>query len=252
MPLVILIDGDTASASEIVASALQDRRRALLVGEESFGKGLVQTIYSLRAGTGLTLTTAKYYTPNGRSIQRPYNGVDLYDYFYSRYELGDKKRAKNAEGKPVERHRAGGVKPDIEVKLTAHDIKVRDACFEFTRLLVAGAISGLEEYQVKQPQYEYRIKGNEFPIDEKLLSAFRAFLRDHPELQLGDAGVARNLEYIRLRIRTELVTAAYGMEVAEQFLLRGDEQTMRAIEEVPRARQLRDQAKLFSESSERQ
>src|SRR5262249_16301332 len=81
MPLVVLINGETASASEIVAAAMQDQRRARLVGEESFGKGLVQTIYPLRWGTGLTLTTAKYYTPNGRSIQRPYNGVGIYDYF---------------------------------------------------------------------------------------------------------------------------------------------------------------------------
>src|SRR5215468_7837906 len=81
MPLVVLINGETASASEIVAAAMQDWRRARLVGEESFGKGLVQTVYSLRWKTGLTLTTAKYYTPNGRSIQRPYSGVGIYDYY---------------------------------------------------------------------------------------------------------------------------------------------------------------------------
>ncbi|MBO0859180.1 MAG: S41 family peptidase, partial [Chloracidobacterium sp.] len=74
MPLVLLINGETASASEIVAAALQDWRRGRLVGEESFGKGLVQTVYLLRWGTGLTLTTARYFTPNGRSIQRPYSG----------------------------------------------------------------------------------------------------------------------------------------------------------------------------------
>src|SRR5262245_54860427 len=81
MPLVVLINGETASASEIVAAAMQDWRRGRLVGEESFGKGLVQTVYSLRWKTGLTLTTAKYFTPNGRSIQRPYGGVGIYDYF---------------------------------------------------------------------------------------------------------------------------------------------------------------------------
>src|SRR5499433_2298027 len=94
MPLVVLINGETASASEIVAAAVQDRRRARLVGEESFGKGLVQTIYPLRWGTGLTLTTAKYYTPNGRSIQRPYNGVGIYDYFFA--NRGEETHAKHS------------------------------------------------------------------------------------------------------------------------------------------------------------
>ena len=70
MPLVVLINGETASASEIVAGAIQDRDRGLIVGEASFGKGLVQTVFRLPGGTGLTLTTAKYYTPSGRSIQR--------------------------------------------------------------------------------------------------------------------------------------------------------------------------------------
>src|SRR5262245_50988020 len=252
MPMVVLIDRDTASASEIVASAMQDRHRALLVGEESFGKGLVQTIYPLRAGTGLTLTTAKYYTPNGRSIQRPYDGVDLYDYFYSRYEGGEKKRFRAAQSRNAERAKSGGIKPDIQIKLPDRDIRVRDACFEFARLLVAGSIPGFGEYVVKQTQYDYKMRGNEFAIDDRIVAMFRTFVRDHPELQLGEARLNRNLDYIRSRIRAELITAAYGIELAEQFLLDSDEQAMRAIEEIPKARQLRDQAKLFNFSSERQ
>jgi carboxyl-terminal processing protease len=84
MPLVVLINHETASASEIVAGAIQDKDRGLIVGEESFGKGLVQTVFPLPAGTGLTLTTGRFFTPSGRLIQRPYNGLGFYDY-YSAY-----------------------------------------------------------------------------------------------------------------------------------------------------------------------
>ena len=83
-PLVVLVNRGTASAAEIVSGAIQDHDRGLIVGEVTFGKGLVQTVYPLSENTGLALTTAKYYTPSGRLIQRDYNGVSLYDYYYSR------------------------------------------------------------------------------------------------------------------------------------------------------------------------
>src|SRR5215470_13799655 len=84
MPMVVLINRQTASASEIVAGALQDHDRARIVGENSFGKGLVQGVFHLWGGTGLLLTTAKYYTPSGRSIQRSYSDISFYDYYLNR------------------------------------------------------------------------------------------------------------------------------------------------------------------------
>src|SRR6204780_5647052 len=83
-PIVVLVNRGTASAAEIVAGAIQDHDRGLIAGETTFGKGLVQTVYPLSENTGLALTTAKYYTPSGRLIQREYNGVSLYDYYYDR------------------------------------------------------------------------------------------------------------------------------------------------------------------------
>src|ERR1700758_4800428 len=83
-PMVVLVNKGTASAAEIVAGAIQDHDRGLIVGETTFGKGLVQTVYPLSENTGLALTTAKYYTPSGRLIQRDYTGVSLYDYYYNR------------------------------------------------------------------------------------------------------------------------------------------------------------------------
>src|SRR3989442_2635450 len=83
-PLVVLVNRGTASAAEIVAGAIQDHDRGLIAGETTFGKGLVQTGYPLVEYTGLVLTTAKYYTPSGRLVQRDYSNVSLYDYYYNR------------------------------------------------------------------------------------------------------------------------------------------------------------------------
>ncbi len=254
MPMVVLINGETASASEIVSAAMQDRSRARIVGEESFGKGLVQTIYPLRWGTGLTLTTAKYYTPNGRSIQRPYNGVGIYDYFFA--GRGEKtfvkKRPRLQPGPGNEKRNVGGITPDVIVKIPEPDIRLRDACFEFARLLVAGQIAGLTEYAVKRPENAHQLRGNEYQLTDQVIATFRAFLRDHPELQVSDALLHQRIEYVRRRIRAEVITAAYGIEVAERFLIESDEQAMRAMEEIPIAKQLTDQARLFPSPSERQ
>src|ERR1700730_1976501 len=84
VPVIVLVNGQSASASEIVSGAIQDHDRGLIVGEVSFGKGLVQTQFPMSEDTALLLTTARYYTPSGRLIQRDYSNVSLYDYYYSR------------------------------------------------------------------------------------------------------------------------------------------------------------------------
>lgn len=275
MPLVVLINGDSASASEIVAGAMQDRGRAWLVGEESFGKGLVQTVYRLRGGTGLTLTTARYYTPSGRLIQRPYNELGIYDYFYARREaaLNEKakgKSAKNAVPMPTPDHRqfnngdkfytstgqevfgGGGIRPNTEVKISNENLPLRDACFEFARLLVAGVIPNFPEYKVKKTEPASRLRGNEFQLTDSAIAAFKEFLRQRPQLQIKESEVAKHLDYIRLRIRAEIITAAYGPEIAGQFLLESDGQTIRAISEIAKAKQLSDQARLFASESTKQ
>src|SRR6185295_14910413 len=81
VPLVVLVNNDTASAAEIVAGALQDHDRALIVGENTFGKGLVQLPIQLEYDSALLLTIAKYYMPSGRIIQRDYSNSGVYDYY---------------------------------------------------------------------------------------------------------------------------------------------------------------------------
>lgn len=264
MPLVILLNGETASASEIVAGAMQDRARAWLVGEESFGKGLVQTVFRLRAGTGLTLTTGRYFTPSGRLIQRPYDGLGFYDYYYARRNTSAKGKGKNTPPKTSGNDKkfytatgeevfgGGGIKPNTMVKLGEADIHLRDACFEFTRLLVAGIIPGFPEYEVKKLEFGHRLEGTEYQITEPIITAFREFLRAHTELQIRESDLAKKLDYTRRRIRAEIITAAYGTEAAEQFLLESDEQVVRALAELPKAKQLTLQARLFPTASSKQ
>jgi carboxyl-terminal processing protease len=250
MPLVILINNETASASEIVAGAMQDSDRAWIVGEESFGKGLVQTVFRLRGGTGLTLTTAKYYTPSGRSIQRAYNGIGFYDYLARRGEHADDssgggKRGTSRTQTGREVQSGGGIKPDTTVKIAEEDIRLRDACFEFVRLLVVGLFPELPQYKVKRTEYDYRLRGNEYQPTDQLIAVFRRYTAEHPELQVSENQISKNIDHVRRRIRAEVITAAYGIEVAEEFLIESDQQALRAIDEMPKAKHLCDQARLF-------
>src|SRR4029079_766713 len=124
MPIVVMINRGSASASEIVSGALQDHDRALVVGETSFGKGLVQSVFRLSNQTGLALTTAKYYTPSGRLIQRDYSSLE--DYFYDLDDdevAGTSTGGDELPGREV-RHTdtgrvvygGGGITPDVTVK----------------------------------------------------------------------------------------------------------------------------------------
>src|ERR1700746_824273 len=115
-PLVVLVNRGTASAAEIVAGAIQDHDRGLVAGETTFGKGLVQTVYPLSENTGLALTTAKYYTPSGRLIQRDYSNVSLYDYYFNREneENNNSHEVKLTDsGRTV--YGGGGISPDVKI-----------------------------------------------------------------------------------------------------------------------------------------
>lgn len=251
MPLAVLIDHESASASEIVAGAMQDQDRGLLVGSASFGKGLVQTVFRLPWGMGLTLTTAKYYTASGRSIQRDYTGVSLYDYYREGMRPPAKAKpiagAKEAFYTPTKRvlRGGGGITPDVLVDLPDEDWSLRDACFEFVRHVVAGALPGLPEFKLAKTTYDYQLRGNEFPVNESLLTALRGFLRERPKFRALENKLSEQADYVRRRLRTELITAAYGVEAGEQFLMESDRQALQAIEELPKAKLLSERARLF-------
>ena len=146
-PLVVLVNRGTASAAEIVAGSIQDHDRGLIAGEITFGKGLVQTVFPLSENTGLALTTARYYTPSGRLIQRDYTNVSLYDYYYDR---DTDNKAANREVKLTDSGRTvyggGGITPDVAIPPTKSNhfqdtLFAALRVFQFRKALCSGASS---------------------------------------------------------------------------------------------------------------
>src|SRR5262245_35330832 len=269
VPLVVLINRNSASASEIVAGAIQDHGRGLIVGETSFGKGLVQRIFQLPFNTGLTLTTARYYTPYGRSLQRDYSSGSIYDY-YTRHEPTDNQTPPASSNGPhnIEAPLAlasptphphtgpavqtaagrvfyggGGITPDIEVKEPANTpvrLRIAEAAFQFTRQLAAGIVPGLESYRIEKVQYGKNAKPTDFPITDRLVEAFRNFVRTQPELQVQPAQIDEEQEFAKLRLRQEIITAAFSNDAGARVMLDSDAQVLRALEALPDAKRLAD------------
>jgi carboxyl-terminal processing protease len=273
-PLVVLINRNSASASEIVAGAVQDHARGLVVGETSFGKGLVQKVFQLPYGAGLTLTTAKYYTPYGRLIQRDYAGGSIYDYYVRQDPVAgptpqtplQPTRATNPldalpqptpeptpmptpSGPAVQTaggrvfYGGGGITPDFEVKPREVNTPVRARVFEesfhFVRALVGGQVKGFESYRLNAgPRFDDYPRQNELPVTDALFAAFRDFARRDPQSGLSPAQIEAESEYVRLRLREDIITAAYGGDAAGRYLLESDPQLLRGLELLPEARAL--------------
>ncbi|HEX3101165.1 MAG TPA: S41 family peptidase, partial [Pyrinomonadaceae bacterium] len=176
MPLVVLVDQDTASASEIVAGAFQDNDRAMLIGEKTFGKGLVQSVIDLPGNTGLTLTSARYLTPSGRSIQRDYSKTTLYDYFNHTGEtaaaVGAYFEARTITDRKV--FGGDGILPDEPIKaeeLTAPQAALLDPIFFFAREVVSGRVAGQESYRTIPTSGGKRVTPSDLPFNETLSKA---------------------------------------------------------------------------------
>src|SRR5687767_5546728 len=250
-PLVILINEQTASASEIVAGAMQDHDRALIVGQTSFGKGLVQSIIPLEYGAGLTLTSAKYYTPSGRLIQRDYSHGGFYDY----YTHGGSIRLdnQNSPEKPVGPEKktdtgravygGGGISPDENVNartITPVQRRLVNPIFAFSRELVNGRVRGFEAYKVQQAiDFNHDLQPTDYPITDALFKSFKDFVANDPSLKAATPLLDSNRSFVELQLRFNIVTAAYGRVVADRvFVTTDDLQVARAIEMLPRARDL--------------
>lgn len=250
MPMVVLVDRQTASASEIVAGALQDHDRALIVGESTFGKGLVQGVFHLWGGTGLVLTTAKYYTPTGRSIQRDYANVSFYDYYLNRSaDRAGTNGAQNGDARRTDLGRevygGGGITPDVEVKAPPVSSRLFYGIFDFVRHLAAGQIQGMREYRIVECQYRSKVSPDDlerYPITDELIAAFRQYLSTKPQFNLPDEKLNAHMSYIRAQLRREIITAAYGPEAGDQVYLSDDPQFRKAFESLDRARVLAENA----------
>lgn len=247
VPLVVMINGGSASASEIVAGAIQDYDRGLIVGTDSFGKGLVQHVYRLPYSTGMTLTTARYYTPFGRSLQRDYSSGSIYDYYTHGEDWssnGDLEAKPKPVGSPVTTangrvlYGGRGIEPDVVVPAQKFDAlrgRLNESAFYFTRQLVAGKVAGFESMRSEKQSFKTSLQPAEFAVSDKLYDAFKAFAAADPKSGLTAQNIDSQADYAKLRLREEIATATYSQEAGVQVLLESDPQVAKAIEVIPRA-----------------
>lgn len=229
-PIVVLIDRGTASASEIVTGAIQDHDRGLVVGQTSWGKGLVQSVMPIGRSRGLALTTARYYTPSGRCIQRDYqHGLD--DYYLPEEEKGSAAAPKGPQyrtdlGRTV--YGGGGITPDYyaeEDKLATFAVNLRARYGVFFKF----AVIEKEKHGVK-PQQE---------PDDALMGRFKAFLQEQ-KIAFTDAewNDATNQNDMRIQIAMEMQNVAFGTEAGFRYLCARNAQVKKALEAFPEAEKL--------------
>lgn len=240
MPMVVVVNRGSASASEIVAGALQDHDRAIIVGETSWGKGLVQSVYTLQYGAGLALTTSKYYTPSGRNIQRDYSS--FYDYYVAddseegnstEMPLKDRKKFTTATGRVV--YGGGGITPDIFVKpaplsRTTQLLEVRSALFNY----------GVD-YVAKHPDVT-----EEVVVTPVVMEDFVHFAADKDIAPVADIREAldkpNDRGFIERAIKAEIIAAKFGFDASYPYRLQGDNQIAKAIEVLPDSQKLAEKA----------
>lgn len=229
-PIVVLVNRNTASAAEIVSGALQDHDRALIVGETTFGKGLVQTVFQLSENTGLALTTYHYYTPSGRLIQRNYNGVSLYDYYYVRDDAAKPDKS-NLEVKLTDSGRTvyggGGITPDESIP----DLKAND--FQ-GRLLQNYAFFNFSKHYLAT-----HTVSKDFVVDDAVLQDFKNFLKSQ-QIDYTDADIAGVLDWVKESIKSELFTSQFGELEGLKVRAEWDPQIAKAITYLPAAQALED------------
>jgi len=238
-PIVVLVNHGTASAAEIVSGALQDHDRALIAGESTFGKGLVQTVYRLSENTGLALTTAKYYTPSGRLIQRDYSNVSLYDYYYNRNAddnsiNGVKQDDANREVKLTDSGRTvyggGGITPDVKIPVPKanklqEELLRKYAFFNFSK-----------HYFIS-----HKIDKN-FQVDDAVMAEFKKFLNDN-KIAYTDKELADNNEWVRSSIKSELFVGAFGQQEGLRVQTEADPVVLKGLDLMPKAKELADNAR---------
>jgi len=211
-PIAVLVDGKSASASEILTGALQDHDRATVLGEPSYGKGLVQSVFPLSSGTGLALTVAFYYTPSGRSIQHPLEGSTI-----EATTRGMKGTYHTDSGREV--HGGGGIQPDEIVLPPLQDrlSMVLDASGSITSF--AGEY--LQQHQIHE----------DFEVTPAILDELHLYLSDR-NISPGPGDWSSHRQFIESRLKQELMTLSFGVPKGDEVELQRDPVVQRALQIV--------------------
>ncbi len=227
-PIVVMVNRNSASAAEIISGALQDHDRALIVGETTFGKGLVQTVFPISENSGLALTTFHYYTPSGRLIQRNYNGVSLYDYYYVRNDAAPANDT-NKEVKLTDSGRTvyggGGITPDEKLP------ELKGNHFE-DQLLIHYAFMNFAKHYLSNHTI-----AKDMVVDDAMQTEFKGFLKSE-KVEYTDKDFADNLDWVKAEIKKELFTSQFGQTLGNQVITLWDPQIQKALTYMPEAQAL--------------
>jgi len=249
VPIVVLVNGETASAAEILAGALQDHDRALIVGETTFGKGLVQYPFQLDYDSALLLTIAKYFTPSGRLIQRDYSNGGFYNYYFPGGLAAEKNPQANPQNGPESHtdtgravYGGGGISPDEIVKpgtISAAERHLRDIAFAFSLELTSGRVAGFAGYKVQRAiDFDHDLEAEDYPVTDSLFAEFKKFATSKPIYKVTAEQLDRSRTFAERQLRYNVLSAAYGYRVATQVFNDADPQVARAVDAMPRAREL--------------
>jgi carboxyl-terminal processing protease len=245
LPMVTLVSRLSASASEIVAGALQDHDRALIVGETTFGKALVQSVYRLSHGAGAAITTARYYTPSGRMIQRPWDGsFDEYLTYIYRDQDGNKAH-KESDLKYTDSGRkvygGGGIEPDRRFDGPSEGFNPT----RFGRSIAARNLFDAYAQQFsRRGDTRFTRQGGKireldpnYDVTDQMLGEFKALVQKSP-IVFDDASWQKDLEFIKAMIHREIDMDLFGVAVAHANLAKRDPQLQYALGLFPEAQQL--------------
>ncbi|MBE3076604.1 MAG: S41 family peptidase [Actinobacteria bacterium] len=249
VPMVTLVNRNSASASEILSGALQDHDRSLVVGETTFGKALVQSVYRISEGAGVAVTTGRYYTPSGRLIQRPWDGTfDEYLTYTLRDQTGGRPH-ESAELKYTDGGRkvygGGGIEPDKFVVGSVEGFNpTRFGRQLFARSFAAFADQFTAEGDTRMSAANQAKKkiARGFVVTDAILSDFKAMLTSQ-KVKIDDEAFAKDDLFIRSMIHFEIDSALFGIDEARRNLIAHDPQAQFAVSQFPEAERLTELAR---------